>query len=280
MSSVADEDSRLGDAISSEEAAERMEDVRRRAEELDRRGRAISVGEADGGPSPHGACIFLKLRRRVGLDYGVEIPVTVSEMDEVHREIRHRGAAGEEYLKAWIGEKVHGVLGDLGDEGSAGIFSRFEMRTDGIGDGYEVLGFVPRSALEDRPIVPSGSDMFDAVKYAASRLVHKTTRGRMGMPDEVSFWRGLYDDELGRNRQLQGEIASLKELPENRAIEELAEALEQADETAGTLRAQLAREQNRYDAVLEDNVWLSKKLADVDPLYRERVERRRRGGDR
>ena len=245
----------------------------------DEQHRAFVEGRAARFDMPH-----ITLRARLGPgadDFGVVIPVTGSAVDDLWNEVhRRRGPNGldEDYLKRWIGEKVHEVLGDLDDERLSDIFYSFEIRTDQARDGYEVRGFVPFGALEDRPIVPSGSTMFDAVRYAASRLVHRASNGRIGAKDEAAHWQRRYYAEAEARLKAQKELRELKERPENRTVEELAEALRQADERTRFFEREIERNDARYEKLLQRNVWLSERLAEVDPLYREEVERRRKEG--
>ena len=124
---------------------------------------------------PHTPCILV--RAHLGLlgaeEYAVSIPVPSQEAMMV---LEQAESSGEEYVKRWIGDRVHGVLGDLHqnaatvrvggryepglDPADTGISVRLSFAEDIGAEDFHTVVTIPESTARDmaRHVGPRGAD--------------------------------------------------------------------------------------------------------------------------
>ena len=275
-----DIDERIGQAppLTVAQALEAIEELRRKADDLV--GQRVDITDRHDSFSLYEASIEVRVRNPAGDDHTMRFPI--------HRDLLgDYGGMGEDGMKRLISDVLAPHLVPGSAEDLSRVFLRAQARPRPEMDAWEVHALVTEEAVQrqaERRGV-SGSTIAleltrDLIREHAGRAPYLLGAPKPeGNRSNAEYWRYVAKRFESRLQAAYYELHELREKPATHEVEELVAALERADARIRFFEQEIERQDEHNEDLLQRNVWLSERLAEVDPLYRAEVEERRKGGE-
>ena len=228
---------------------------------------------------PYEASIDVRVRNPEGDDHTLRFPIHQGLLEDY-------AGMGEDGMKRLISDVLAPYLVPRSSEDLSRVFLSATAHPLEEQHAIEVRAVVAREEfdrLAERYGVPAGTAVLEAMRSLIQERTEKPYAYgpgfvEHGLEQERDRWRKKAERLEVRLRDAYQELHELREKPVTHEVEELAAALEQAGGRIRFFEQEIERQDEHNEELLQRNVWLSERLAEVDPLYRARVEERRRGG--